>query len=50
PDVLLLGPQVRYLESDFKKTLTIPVAVINMQDYGLMKGDHVLQTALDLMV
>lgn len=49
PDVLLLGPQVRYLEGDFKKSLTIPVAVIDMQDYGLMKGDRVLQTALDLM-
>ncbi|EGF47179.1 hypothetical protein AAULR_26021, partial [Lacticaseibacillus rhamnosus MTCC 5462] len=25
--------------------MTIPVAVIDMQDYGLMKGDRVLQTA-----
>ena len=49
PDVLLLGPQVRYLEGDFKKSLTIPVAVIDMQDYGLMKGDRVVQTAVDLM-
>ena len=49
PDVLLLGPQVRYLEGDFKAALSIPVAVINMSDYGLMKGDRVLQTALDLM-
>jgi len=48
PDVLLLGPQVRYLEGDFKAALSIPVAVINMSDYGLMKGDRVLQTALDL--
>ncbi|QVI34507.1 PTS sugar transporter subunit IIB [Lacticaseibacillus chiayiensis] len=49
PDVLLLGPQVRYLAADFKAELSIPVAVINMQDYGLMKGDRVLQTALDLI-
>ena len=49
PDVLMLGPQVRYLESDFKTDLSIPVEVINMQDYGLMKGDKVLKAALDLI-
>ena len=37
PDVLLLGPQVRYLEGYFKNDLSIPVEVINMQDYGLMR-------------
>ena len=36
PDVLMLGPQVRYLEGEFKKDLSIPVEVINMQDYGLL--------------
>lgn len=45
----MLGPQVRYLEGDFKKDLSIPVEVINMQDYGLMKGDKVLKAALDLI-
>ena len=49
PDVLMLGPQVRYLEGEFKKDLSIPVEVINMQDYGLMKGDKVLKAALDLI-
>ena len=49
PDVLMLGPQVRYLEGDFKKDLSIPVQVINMQDYGLMKGENVLKTALKLI-
>ncbi|MDM7531546.1 PTS sugar transporter subunit IIB [Lacticaseibacillus paracasei] len=49
PDVLMLGPQVRYLEGDFKKDRSIPVQVINMQDYGLMKGENVLKTALKLI-
>ena len=39
----------QYVESDFKKDLSIPVEVINMQDYGLMKGDKVLKAALDLI-
>lgn len=49
---LLLGPQVRYMESQFKekvKDKNIPVAVINMMDYGTMNGEKVLQAALDLM-
>lgn len=46
PDVLMLGPQVRYMKADLKDKLDIPVDVINMQDYGLMKGEAVLQSAL----
>ena len=49
PDVLMLGPQVRYLEGQFKKDLDIPVDVINMQDYGLMNGEKVLKSAIKLM-
>ena len=49
PDVLMLGPQVRYLEGQFKETLTIPVEVINMQDYGMMNGEKVLREALSLI-
>lgn len=51
-DAILLGPQVRYMETDFKKKYeneNRPVAVINMMDYGTMNGEKVLQTALDLM-
>ncbi|AHI57113.1 PTS sugar transporter subunit IIB [Listeria monocytogenes serotype 1/2b] len=51
-DVLLLGPQVRFLEGNMKKKLEpkgIPLAVINSVDYGMMKGDKVLEQALDLM-
>lgn len=49
PDVLMLGPQVRYMAADLKKKLDIPVDVINMQDYGLMNGEKVLKAALKLI-
>ncbi|EKS6684518.1 PTS sugar transporter subunit IIB [Listeria monocytogenes] len=51
-DVLLLGPQVRFLEGNMKKKLEpkgIPLAVINSVDYGMMKGDKVLEQALELI-
>lgn len=50
-DILLLGPQVKY-EYDNLKDLAdkkgVKLAVINMQDYGMMKGDKVLIDALKL--
>jgi len=52
PDVLLLGPQVRFLKGQFETKLAdkgIAVDVINMQDYGMMKGENVLNTALELI-
>ena len=42
-DVLLLGPQVRYLKNEFSADLSargIPVEVIPMTDYGMMKGSR----------
>ena len=51
-DVLLLGPQVRYMKSDFEKRLSpkgIPTDVISMSDYGLMNGEKVLEQALGLL-
>ncbi|MCI5775462.1 MAG: PTS sugar transporter subunit IIB [Aerococcus sp.] len=51
-DVLLLGPQVRFMEKDFKAKLEpkgIPVGVIPISDYGMMKGDNVLAYADELM-
>ncbi|MBS7577032.1 MULTISPECIES: PTS sugar transporter subunit IIB [unclassified Enterococcus] len=51
-DVLLLGPQVRFMENQFKEKVAsknIPVAVINMSDYGMMNGENVLKTALELI-
>ena len=52
PDVLLLGPQVGYLKNDVKKKTDeagIPMDVINMMDYGMMKGDKVLAAAETMM-
>ncbi len=51
-DVMLLGPQVRFMKSQFEKKVQdkgIPVDIINMQDYGMVNGEKVLQTALDLI-
>ena len=51
-DVLLLGPQVRFMKSQFEKKVAeknIPVDVIDMRDYGMINGEKVLQTALNLI-
>ncbi|UUX35201.1 PTS sugar transporter subunit IIB [Fundicoccus culcitae] len=44
-DVILLGPQVGFMKKDVEnkvKQYDIPVALINMQDYGMMNGEKVL--------
>lgn len=51
-DVILLGPQARYMLKQFEDKVSdkdIPVDVIEMQDYGMMRGEKVLQNALDLI-
>ncbi|WP_342472298.1 PTS sugar transporter subunit IIB [Metasolibacillus sp. FSL H7-0170] len=51
-DVLLLGPQVRYLKGAFEakyKDKNIPIDVIKMTDYGMMNGANVLKHALTLI-
>ena len=51
-NVVLLGPQVGYKLSKAKKTCEpkeIPVAIIPMQDYGMMNGQKVLDFALNLI-
>lgn len=51
-DVILLGPQVRYLLNDMRKEMEgkgIPVDVINNLDYGTMNGEKVLNFAISLM-
>lgn len=51
-DVLLLGPQVRYLLNKLKaegQKRNIPVDVINSMDYGMMNGEKVLNQALSLL-
>lgn len=51
-DVLLLGPQVRYLKGKFEKKYKVkgfPIDVISMADYGLMNGENVLKQAIELI-
>lgn len=51
-DVMLLGPQVRFMKTQFEEKLApkgIPLEVINMADYGMMNGENVLKQALKLM-
>ncbi|WP_373193627.1 PTS sugar transporter subunit IIB [Enterococcus sp. RIT-PI-f] len=51
-DVVLLGPQVRFMLPQFESDLAskgIPVAVIPMTDYGMMDGEKVISLAEKLM-
>lgn len=51
-DVILLGPQVRFMLDEFKTTFgekNIPVEVIPMGDYGMMNGKNVLNLAQGLL-
>jgi cellobiose PTS system EIIB component len=51
-DVLLLGPQVRYLLPQMKKLgeeKNIPVDAINPIHYGMCNGPEVLKTAVALI-
>jgi len=50
--VVLLGPQVKFMKGKAEEVIgdrDIKVDSINMMDYGMMKGDNVLKTALSLM-
>lgn len=51
-DVVLIGPQVRYLEKKIKEQLEpkgIKVDVINPMAYGMIQGDKVLDQAMELI-
>lgn len=49
-DVILLGPQIRHMLGDVEKVVAgkCPVEVIDMRDYGMIRGDKVLARALEL--
>lgn len=49
PDVLLLGPQIKFMFSDLSRNLDIPVGVISNVDYGMMDGEKVLKQAQSLL-
>lgn len=49
-DILLLGPQVRFLKAKLEKQLEsyhVPVKVIDSVDYGMVNGEKVLDSALE---
>lgn len=51
-EVLLLGPQIEYLEDEIKEKYEpkgIKVAVIDMMDYGTLNGEKVLKESLELL-
>lgn len=51
-DVLLLGPQVRYMKSEIEEKvneMNIPVDSIDIRHYGMMDGESVLEQALKLI-
>ncbi|MBA4603249.1 PTS sugar transporter subunit IIB [Thermoactinomyces mirandus] len=51
-DVLLIGPQMRFMLKKFSKTaeqLGIPVEVIDPVAYGRIDGEAVLKRALELI-
>lgn len=50
-DVLLLGPQVRFMlnkATEIAKPHNVPVEVINMMHYGTCNGEAVLNRAIEL--
>lgn len=50
-DVVLIGPQVRYLEKKVKEFVEpkgVKVDIINQMAYGLVQGDKVLDQAIEL--
>lgn len=52
PDVILLGPQVKYKYGTICEKLkdkNIPIQVIDASDYGTMNGEKVLKTAVKLI-
>ncbi|MGT2949928.1 PTS sugar transporter subunit IIB [Streptococcus cuniculi] len=52
PDVILLGPQVKFKYEETKKKYEpqgIPVAVIDLEDYGNVNGERILKRAIKLL-
>lgn len=51
-DCVLLGPQIKYKLNDFTQKaneVNKPVAVINQMDYGMMKGEKILDDAISML-
>ncbi|GAL31955.1 PTS systemcellobiose-specific IIB component [Vibrio maritimus] len=51
-DCVLLGPQIKYKLNDFKEkadAVNKPIAVMNQMDYGMMKGEKILNDAIAML-
>ena len=48
-DIVLVGPQVRCALSNIRERVSeqIPVLAVDTRDYGMAKGDRIMQEALD---
>lgn len=52
PDVILLGPQVKFRYNEIVEKYGdkgIPIQVIDQTDYGMMNGEKVLKSAIKLI-
>ncbi len=45
-DIVLLGPQVRFMKNEMDKLAKVPVQIIDMRAYGTMNGDKVIDDVL----
>lgn len=48
-DVVLLGPQVRFMKDQIQERISIPVDVIDGMDYGMLRGENVLKHGMELI-
>ena len=52
PDVILLGPQVKFKFNAVHENydaMAVPVDVINLEDYGNADGERILKRAIQLL-
>mgnify|MGYP001170232196 FL=1 len=42
-DVLLIGPQIRFMEEEIRSNINIPVMVMDFRKYGLMDAKGILE-------
>ncbi|MDO5089078.1 MAG: PTS sugar transporter subunit IIB [Leptotrichiaceae bacterium] len=52
PDVILLGPQVKFKLEETKSKYEpkgIPVAIIDLEDYGNVDGERILKRAVKIL-
>lgn len=48
-DVLLVGPQIRFMADTIKRNVEIPVMVIDFRKYGLMDANGILEDMEQLL-